>query len=975
MAIEFTVDHDETARTDEGTEPLVGWIHFSVRTKEGDYRARLVGGGTPQTLNLLPRKGWLKGDGHLYKNQTSEDPLRLVGNDPAWNLETLTYRVDFDLTTLVGTPVPMPHTYFLAPSTDMTLYLTRVLPNPDQPVTLVRNKVLASVTDILGATEQGIKFLSSDGLGGFFEEIGATELGQALLESEDEEDGRTKLGGTEVGQAVYIAQNKKLARSAMGALGYAGAVDLREWDAILNGGWKTVNGAVFTSGEYTMFNETDVPFTSADVGSIVIANEDHGGVTFTRWMATILDVDNGVATLDTAAPSSTAGQRIKWGPDSTAAVNEALADVNADGELRAAYLPGFLRVTQMVVPAWLKVLCAGWAEPSNLSPFAVNRAGTRIQQLPGAEKNLVVFSGQYSAGGRLWLGPVGLENIALQGPEVNVRDCTPTVGNGLAFRTAGGTAITPQDGVDLRKVHIFGFPESGVEIPGGVVPLTLHDFQSAFNGKYGFDCTMDADTAQMLHLLNCSADGNVLGAARFKGAGPAGSIAVTAFKSEAVPGSFYGSSTGWNLVSGWAGVGDVAQASALIFEDCDQTAVINNGLSHIMGGGGTSGPGPAMVNRSTTGKQARFTYSAVAVRVTAEQEASDDDSVTLRDETTDIDIPRSVASGIYPNDASNVGYAQQSVTTAETLGYFTYLTVLIGSGGVPTLPSAVGMKGARCRLVNVHTADVSAVINGGSVTIQPGASVLVESNGSTWVTMTSASVAQVTHAATSKSTPVDADELFIADSAASWGSKKTTIANIKSIIKTYLEALTGAGLTSLILTTPKVVNYIADSAGAILVGLNSVASAVNYLQISNRATGQKPSITATGSDTDVSGNLASKGAGTWQVNNNEIMTAVRTVNPQTGTSYTLAATDAGHTVSLNNASPVTLDVPTNGTVPMSNGTRIELSNLGAGTVTVTPAGGVTVNGTPGLKIPQYVTGTLTKISANVWLLTGAGLTA
>jgi hypothetical protein len=52
-----------------------------------------------------------------------------------------------------------------------------------------------------------------------------------------------------------------------------------------------------------------------------------------------------------------------------------------------------------------------------------------------------------------------------------------------------------------------------------------------------------------------------------------------------------------------------------------------------------------------------------------------------------------------------------------------------------------------------------------------------------------ANVASTIHAATSKTTPVDADEIPIADSAASFGLKKLTFANLKATLKTYLDTL------------------------------------------------------------------------------------------------------------------------------------------------------------------------------------------
>lgn len=46
-----------------------------------------------------------------------------------------------------------------------------------------------------------------------------------------------------------------------------------------------------------------------------------------------------------------------------------------------------------------------------------------------------------------------------------------------------------------------------------------------------------------------------------------------------------------------------------------------------------------------------------------------------------------------------------------------------------------------------------------------------------------------THAATSKATPVDADEIPLADSAASYGLKKLTWANLKATLKSYFDTL------------------------------------------------------------------------------------------------------------------------------------------------------------------------------------------
>jgi hypothetical protein len=62
------------------------------------------------------------------------------------------------------------------------------------------------------------------------------------------------------------------------------------------------------------------------------------------------------------------------------------------------------------------------------------------------------------------------------------------------------------------------------------------------------------------------------------------------------------------------------------------------------------------------------------------------------------------------------------------------------------------------------------------------------------------------------------------------------------------------------------------------------------------------------------------------------------INPQTGTTYTLLSTDNGKIITLNNASTITLTVPTGLIV----GFNCMIVQLGAGQVTITPAASVTV---------------------------------
>jgi hypothetical protein len=97
-----------------------------------------------------------------------------------------------------------------------------------------------------------------------------------------------------------------------------------------------------------------------------------------------------------------------------------------------------------------------------------------------------------------------------------------------------------------------------------------------------------------------------------------------------------------------------------------------------------------------------------------------------------------------------------------------------------------------------------------------------------------------------------------------------------------------------------------------------------------------------------------------------------TLNAQTGTTYTLVLADAAtKLVTLSNAGSIALTVPLNSSVAFPVGCTITLAQFGVGQVTVAGSGGVTVNGTPGLKLrTQYSTATLIQTATDNWLLAG-----
>lgn len=99
---------------------------------------------------------------------------------------------------------------------------------------------------------------------------------------------------------------------------------------------------------------------------------------------------------------------------------------------------------------------------------------------------------------------------------------------------------------------------------------------------------------------------------------------------------------------------------------------------------------------------------------------------------------------------------------------------------------------------------------------------------------------------------------------------------------------------------------------------------------------------------------------------------LRTINAQSGASYTLAVSDNQAFVTLTNGSAIALNIPDNATVAIPVGSTIPFKQGGAGQVTVTPAGGVTVQsfGNAYKLAGQYAEAVLTKIATDTWALEG-----
>lgn len=80
-------------------------------------------------------------------------------------------------------------------------------------------------------------------------------------------------------------------------------------------------------------------------------------------------------------------------------------------------------------------------------------------------------------------------------------------------------------------------------------------------------------------------------------------------------------------------------------------------------------------------------------------------------------------------------------------------------------------------------------------------------------------------------------------------------------------------LTNKTLTSPKIGTSILDTNGATMMALTVVSSAVNYITLANAATTTNPSITATGSDTNIGLDFVTKGTGAFNFRGNSTQPA------------------------------------------------------------------------------------------------------
>ena len=136
--------------------------------------------------------------------------------------------------------------------------------------------------------------------------------------------------------------------------------------------------------------------------------------------------------------------------------------------------------------------------------------------------------------------------------------------------------------------------------------------------------------------------------------------------------------------------------------------------------------------------------------------------------------------------------------------------------------------------------------------------------------------------------------------------------------------LTNKTLTSAVLNTPRIVTAIDDANGAELLKVSAIASAVNELTMANASTGNKPTLSATGADTNVTLKLEGKGTGAVEIAKAAYTSSTITANG--------AASNSATYIICNKATALAVSVADGTTV----GEYKIFTNKGVGVATITP---------------------------------------
>jgi hypothetical protein len=207
----------------------------------------------------------------------------------------------------------------------------------------------------------------------------------------------------------------------------------------------------------------------------------------------------------------------------------------------------------------------------------------------------------------------------------------------------------------------------------------------------------------------------------------------------------------------------------------------------------------------------------------------DGQAVALNDRVLVKDQVAQAQNGIYKCTTAGTSLvafvltrATDSDSSAEIVGAFAF----VEEG---TANSDSGFVNTNTGTITIGTTAITYTQFSGAGEITAGAGLSKSGN-----TLSAIDVGTVAHGLTAKTTPVDADEVAISDSAASNIGKRLSFANLKAYLKTYFDTLYLSQVPTRSLFVPAY--KASDMDGGTVVQLGSVPDSISVVQLADAAT-------------------------------------------------------------------------------------------------------------------------------------------
>ena len=165
------------------------------------------------------------------------------------------------------------------------------------------------------------------------------------------------------------------------------------------------------------------------------------------------------------------------------------------------------------------------------------------------------------------------------------------------------------------------------------------------------------------------------------------------------------------------------------------------------------------------------------------------------------------------------------------------------------------------------------------------------------------------------------------------------------------------------------ISYVYSALNSATASSDLVAGTVTLLSGSAQAISSSLGLTQ-GTVTSLSGTVTSLSGTVTNIVTQPIGTAIGTA-ATAGSTYILTTADSGRLLMCAGTASGTVQIPLNATQPFSVGQKIDIAQMGTGTVTVTIASGGTLDSTPSAILrTKYSAASVVKINTNEWLLMG-----